>query len=169
MPDPCNPAQVKRVYIGIGSNLETPVKQVLQGWLAMHALPDTHCLNLSGLFVSTAVGPGSQPDYINAAASLTTQLSPIELLDALQSIEHRQKRVREQRWGPRTLDLDILLIDDTIIDHPRLQVPHPRLQERNFVLAPLLDLNPTLTLPGGTSLQTLLRQCGDSGLSRFTG
>src|SRR5690606_12848205 len=94
MPDTCDPSQVKRVYIGLGSNLETPVKQVLQGWLAMHALPNTHCLNLSGLFVSTAVGPGSQPDYINAAASLTTQLSPIELLDALQSIEHRQKRVR---------------------------------------------------------------------------
>lgn len=169
MPDPCNSAPAKTVYIGIGSNLDLPVRQVIDGWLAIHALPKTDCHNLSGLFVSMAVGPGSQPDYINAAASLTTQLSPIELLDALQAIEHRQKRVREQQWGPRTLDLDILLIDDTVIDHSRLQVPHPRLQERNFVLAPLLDLNPALALPDRTSVQTLLARCGNQGLSRYRG
>lgn len=169
MVDIHQPVGAMTVYVGIGSNLEVPVQQVVQGWLAMHALPITHCSNLSGLFVSAAVGPGKQPDYINAAARLTTQLSSIELLDALQSIEHRQKRVREQKWGPRTLDLDILLIDDTVINHPRLRVPHPRLQERNFVLAPLLDLDPNLALPDRTTVQTLLSRCGDQGLSRYTG
>lgn len=169
MPDTGTPSKIKTVYIGIGSNLESPVNQVVGAWVAMHALPCTHCLGLSGLFVSAAIGPGDQPDYVNAAARLTTRLPPIELLDELQAIEHRHKRVRGQKWGPRTLDLDILLIDDGLIDHPRLQVPHPRLQERNFVLAPLLDLNPALVLPDRTAVQTLLTRCGNKGLKRYTG
>ncbi len=169
MSDTSTSSKVKAVYVGIGSNLESPVQQVSAAWIAMHALPGTCCLGLSGLFASVAVGPGNQPDYVNAAARLTTLLPPIELLDELQAIEHRHKRVRNQKWGPRTLDLDILLIDDTFIDHPRLQVPHPRLQERNFVLAPLLDLNPALVLPDRTSVQTLLARCGNKGLSRYTG
>lgn len=143
-----------------------PETQILTAYAALNRLPQTRCLALSPLYRSRAIGP-PQPDYLNAVAKLTTGLAPLSLLDALQSIEHAQKRVRREHWGPRTIDLDILLIDDLTLNDPRLTVPHPYLTQRNFVLAPLRDLEPTLVLPGGQSVDQLLQKCGTAGLVKL--
>lgn len=159
-----------RAYIGIGSNLETPVHQVEQAIVVLSHLPQSRLLATSSLYCSVPLGPSEQPDYINAAAVIDTQLTPLELLNALQQIEVNQGRVREsERWGPRTLDLDLLLYADTVIDMPRLQVPHPQMHLRNFVLVPLLEIAPQLCLPDGTALQVLQQALGHEGLVRYHG
>lgn len=147
-----------KVYIGLGSNLEDPVDQVLTAYRQLELLPSTTGHRLSPLYQSQAVGPGPQPDYINAVALIRSNMPPEQLLDALQAIEQSQGRVRRERWGPRTIDLDILLVDDQRIATTRLQVPHPYLQQRHFVLAPLADLAPDLRLPCGVQVQTLLTE-----------
>ncbi len=152
-------------YIGLGSNLENPRAQVEQALVELAAIPESKLLATSPLYRSAPVGPGDQPDYINAAALLETSLSPLALLDALQAIEQSHQRVRIEHWGPRTLDLDILLLDQLIIDSERLKVPHPYLTQRNFVLYPLADIAPELRLPDGTSLQQLIAQCPRDGLA----
>ncbi|HQQ63505.1 MAG TPA: 2-amino-4-hydroxy-6-hydroxymethyldihydropteridine diphosphokinase [Pseudomonadales bacterium] len=152
-------------YIGIGSNLDSPLAQVRQACHAISKLPATERLAVSAWYRSTPVGgPANQPDYINGVACLQTRLSPQALLDALQQIERVQGRERKERWGARTLDLDILLYGDAVIDDERLQIPHPRLQQRNFVLAPLADIAPHLVLPNGCCVASLLEQVGISGL-----
>lgn len=114
----------------------------------------------SQLYRSTAVGPGKQPDYVNAVAQLETSLTPHQLLKNLQNIESAQGRSRGSvRWMPRTLDLDLLLFGNMVINTETLTVPHPRLQDRNFVLFPLHDLAPKLRFPDGTTLITLITQC----------
>jgi len=135
------------VYVGIGSNLQQPHDQVQAAVRALRQLPMTELLAVSPLYRSPPMGPGDQPDYINAAAALATTLVPEVLLDGLQAIESRQGRVRGERWGPRTLDLDILLYGDRVIDSPRLQVPHPGIADRAFVLVPLFDIAPGLRIP----------------------
>ena len=152
-------------YIGLGSNLETPRAQVEQALVELAAIPESKLLATSPLYCSAPVGPGEQPDYINAAALLETSLTPLALLDALQAIEQSHQRVRIEHWGPRTLDLDILLLDQQTIDNERLTVPHPYLTQRNFVLYPLADIAPELRLPDGTSLQQLIAQCPRDGLA----
>lgn len=108
-----------------------------------------------------------QPDYLNAVLLLTTNLSAIELLDAMQQIENGQGRVRDIHWGPRTLDLDLLLYGHLTIASARLTVPHPRMQQRSFVLYPLREIsNVNLVMPDGSDLDTLLRQCPEHGLER---
>jgi 2-amino-4-hydroxy-6-hydroxymethyldihydropteridine diphosphokinase len=154
-------------YIGLGSNLENPRAQVEQAFAELSALPACELLARSPLYRSSAVGPGIQPDYVNAVALLKTALSPLVLLDALQSIEQNHNRVRIEHWGPRTLDLDILLLDMLCIDNERLKVPHPYLTQRNFVLYPLADIAPTLHLPDGRSLQELIARCPRDGLARL--
>ena len=154
-------------YIGLGSNLENPRAQVEQAFADLAALPDCELLARSPLYSSTAVGPGEQPDYVNAAALLQTDLTPLALLDALQAIEQGHRRVRIEHWGPRTLDLDILLLDQQTIDSERLKVPHPYLTQRNFVLYPLADIAPALHLPDGSSLQELIALCPRDGLARL--
>lgn len=154
-------------YIGLGSNLENPRAQVEQAFFELSALASSKLLKRSPLYGSTAVGPGEQPDYVNAVALLETDLQPFELLDALQTIEHSHRRVRIEHWGPRTLDLDILLLDDRCIDSERLKVPHPYLTQRNFVLYPLADITPDLNLPNGESLQELISSCPQDGLARL--
>ncbi len=151
-------------YIGLGSNLEQPDQQVMQALSELNEIDGCRLRAASELYGSTPVGPAEQPDYVNAAASLETQLSPIQLLDALQAIENNHHRVRDLRWGPRTLDLDLLLYDNQTIESERLTVPHPRLQERNFVLYPLADIDPQLVLPSGITLQSLLADCSRDGL-----
>ncbi|HBD23706.1 MAG TPA: 2-amino-4-hydroxy-6-hydroxymethyldihydropteridine diphosphokinase [Oceanospirillaceae bacterium] len=146
-------------YIGIGSNLEAPVDQVQQAIHELGNLPHCQLLKASSLYASKPMGPQNQPDYINAVVHLSTDLEPLSLLDALQKLEHLHRRVRKQHWGPRTLDLDMLLYNQETIDHARLQVPHPGLTQRNFVLYPLAEINSTLSLPNGTSLQQLLQDC----------
>ncbi len=156
-------------YIGIGSNLGNPREQVQRASKALAALPQTRLLSLSPWYESDPVGPPGQPDYVNGVALLETQLAPLPLLDALQAIEADHQRVREVRWGPRTLDLDILLYGDKIIDVPRLQVPHPYLSSRGFVVKPLADIQPSLVLPNGTCIESLLRALDISDLRLITG
>ena len=150
---------MRRCFIGLGSNLEDPISQVSDALKELAHIPNTRVINQSRLYRSDPVGPAGQPDYINAVAELHTELSPIELLDALQSIEQAHQRRRLVRWGPRTLDLDILLVDRELIVTERLTVPHPYMHEREFVLYPLAEIAPDLLLPNGESLSTLLARC----------
>lgn len=154
-------------YIGLGSNLGAPREQVQRALNELDALPQTQLARASSLYRSRAVGPGDQPDYINAVAQLTTRLDPEPLLDALQAIEQAHERQRLVRWGPRTLDLDILLYDDISIASERLDVPHPYLTARNFVLLPLLEIAPELHLADGTSIAAWAQRCGAEGLIKL--
>ena len=147
-------------YIALGSNLSDPLRQLQAAIGQISRLPRSHIEALSRVYQSPAVGPGEQPDYLNAALRLDTALEPQVLLGALQDIERAQGRIRGERWGPRTLDLDILLFDDLQIDTVTLTIPHPAMARRNFVLFPLRDVAPgNLVLPGGTDLDTLLAHC----------
>ena len=147
-------------YIAVGSNLQNPAQQLDLAAIALNKLPHSHIARLSSIYRSAAVGPGEQPDYLNAVICLTTTLAPSELLAALQHIEQEQGRERGERWGPRTLDLDLLLYGDLTIVSATLTVPHPRMHERDFVLYPLLEISDTtLTLPDGRDLETLVNQC----------
>jgi 2-amino-4-hydroxy-6-hydroxymethyldihydropteridine diphosphokinase len=152
-------------YIALGSNLGDPQRQLYNAVKALQLLPDTQLERVSSVYHSAAIGPGIQPDYLNAAALLHTELTALALLDALQQIEAEQDRVRDLRWGPRTIDLDLLLYGDTAITSSRLTVPHPRMQQRNFVLYPLREIScDDLLLPDGKRLDTLLKKCPEHGL-----
>ncbi|WP_041522775.1 2-amino-4-hydroxy-6-hydroxymethyldihydropteridine diphosphokinase [Gilvimarinus agarilyticus] len=154
-------------YIGLGSNLDEPLEQVTQALQELAALEHTTLLSASSLYRSRPVGPGEQPDYINAVAQLSTELAPEPLLNALQALEQAHQRKRLVRWGPRTLDLDILLYDNLQLNSQRLSVPHPFLAERNFVLLPLMEIAPDLALPDGTRIATLAQRCGNEGLIKL--
>ncbi|MFY0992232.1 2-amino-4-hydroxy-6-hydroxymethyldihydropteridine diphosphokinase [Halomonas sp. C05BenzN] len=151
-------------WIGLGSNLDEPRLQVERALEALDRLPLTRRAAASRLYASRPVGPRDQPDFINAVACLETRLSPLALLDQLQALEQRHRRVRRHRWGPRTLDLDLLLFDDRRLASPRLTVPHPEMEQRAFVLVPLAELAPTLQLPDGRRVIELARELDDSGL-----
>ncbi|GAA5317101.1 MAG: 2-amino-4-hydroxy-6-hydroxymethyldihydropteridine diphosphokinase [Candidatus Pelagadaptatus aseana] len=151
-------------YIGLGSNLETPAEQVLSALEELDQIPATKLVQSSRLYGSSPMGPQDQPDYINAAAAITTELEAHDLLDQLQAIENRHLRVRQQRWGARTLDLDLLLYGQRQIQTERLTVPHRELPNRSFVLYPLADIDPNLTLPSGDTLASLLQQCPKQGI-----
>ncbi len=154
-------------YIGLGSNLDTPRGHIARALDELASLPYTKLITCSALYSSHAVGPGNQPNYINAVALINTELTPLQLLDRLQSIEQAHRRIRIEHWGPRTLDLDILLFDKQIITNERLQIPHPHMKQRNFVLYPLADITPNLILPCGTPLSELLVTCPHTGLERI--
>ncbi|MBU1331410.1 MAG: 2-amino-4-hydroxy-6-hydroxymethyldihydropteridine diphosphokinase [Gammaproteobacteria bacterium] len=159
---------MERVYIGLGSNLAEPLAQLRDAFEALAQLPGTQLVASSSLYASDPLGPPDQPRYVNAVAALDTSLTPLQLLDALQGIEQRQGRQRKaERWGPRTLDLDILLFGQRLIDEPRLVVPHYHLHARAFVLYPLAELTPDLHLPDGRTLPTLLAACPFAGLERL--
>ena len=161
-------ATAQTAYIGLGSNLESPLDQINSAFDALKALPKSHLKARSKLYGSAPVGPGSQPDYVNAVAAISTTLTALELLDALQVIENQHHRERSIRWGPRTLDLDILMFGHAVIDHPRLQVPHPQLQFRNFVLYPLADIQANLVIPLLGPLQELIKHSSREGLWTLT-
>ncbi len=147
-------------YIALGSNQQQPASQLLCAITALQGTPGCRPGAISPCYRSAAVGPGEQPDYLNAVLELYSRLAPEALLDTLQTIENAQGRVRTERWGPRTLDLDILLYGDLVISTARLEIPHPRMAERNFVLYPLLDIaGPNLMLPDGRELGTLVSAC----------
>ena len=157
-----------RVYVGLGSNLDNPIQQIKQALLALNQLPQTTLLTHSSLYHSAPLGP-PQPDYINAVVALRTQLSPLALLNQLQLIETQQGRIRlaQQRWGPRTLDLDILLYDNKQSSDPVLTLPHPGLYQRTFVLYPLYECAPQLRLPNGQQLQDLIAAVPPQGLAQL--
>ncbi|MEP5763398.1 MAG: 2-amino-4-hydroxy-6-hydroxymethyldihydropteridine diphosphokinase [Halieaceae bacterium] len=154
-------------YIALGSNLGTPEAQLKTALQALEQLPQSRLVSSSPWYVSKAIGPGTQPDYLNAVALLDTDLSPLALLTALQQIEQQQGRERGERWAARTLDLDILLYGNEEVASPELRIPHPALEQRNFVLYPLFDLAPDLTLPCGTPIESLLAGCSTEGLHAF--
>ncbi|GAA3927522.1 2-amino-4-hydroxy-6-hydroxymethyldihydropteridine diphosphokinase [Litoribacillus peritrichatus] len=154
-------------YIGLGSNLESPITQLRSAVAAIQALPQIHSVESSCVYNTTPVGPQDQPDYTNAALKISTSLTAIELLDTLQAIENAHGRVRTLRWGARTLDLDILLFNDEVIDHPRLTVPHREMLNRNFVLIPLADITSTLVFPNGLTLSQAIEQCPENPIQRL--
>lgn len=155
-----------RAFVAVGSNLGDTQANVEFAVERLADVPRTQVLQVSPWYRSRAIGPGTQPDYLNGVVELATSLAPLELLDALQAIENAAGRVRAERWGPRTLDLDLLLYDDAEMRHERLSLPHPRLGERNFVVFPLFDLAPELMLPGGGRLQALREALGGEGLEQ---
>ncbi|QGW75921.1 2-amino-4-hydroxy-6-hydroxymethyldihydropteridine diphosphokinase [Pseudomonas alkylphenolica] len=158
---------MERVYIGLGSNLDEPQEQLRSAIDALRELPDTSLAAASAFYSSESLSPG-QPRYTNAVAALDTRLAPLDLLDSLQAIEAAQGRERKERWGPRTLDLDILLYGDHLIDIPRLKVPHYHMQARPFVLYPLAELVPAdFLLADQRSLAQLLADCPFVGLERL--
>lgn len=150
-------------YIALGSNLGDSRQQVLDAMDALAKLPDTRLLQRSHLYRTPPWGVLTQPPFINAAAALDTSLSPHDLLDALLAIEHHAGRVRAERNGPRTLDLDLLHMDDVQLDDERLTLPHPRIAERAFVLLPLNDIAPDLRLPGQGRVADLLAAADTQG------
>ena len=160
---------MSRAFIALGSNLGEPLDQLQRAAASIDQLPDSAVIQISSAYRSSAVGPGEQPDYLNAVLLLETTLTPMALLTALQEIESAQGRERNLRWGARTLDLDILLYDQQAVDSLHLTIPHPRMKERNFVLYPLLEIRqPKLMLPDGAELGTLVGACPLGKLQKTT-
>jgi 2-amino-4-hydroxy-6-hydroxymethyldihydropteridine diphosphokinase len=144
-------------YVGIGSNLGDPVRQVQDAFDALEQLPESGAFARSGLWCSAPIGPENQPDYVNAVAAFVTQLQPADLLRRLQAIEQAAGRQPQaERWGPRTLDLDLLVLGRLVFDEPALTLPHPRIAERNFVLLPLAEIAPSLNVPRQGTVARLL-------------
>ncbi|MEJ2059047.1 MAG: 2-amino-4-hydroxy-6-hydroxymethyldihydropteridine diphosphokinase [Gammaproteobacteria bacterium] len=155
-------------WVGLGSNLDDPQAQILRALEELDELPETRRVKASGLYRNPPMGPQDQPDYVNAVARLETALTPLALLDALLAIEQAHGRIRALHWGPRTLDLDLLLYGDQVLDHERLRLPHPGLHERAFVLYPLLEIDPGLEIPGLGRLRDLAAACPADGLIRIS-
>ena len=156
-----------QAYIGLGSNLEQPADQLARAVTALAALPATTLVAQSPFYASRPVGPQDQPDFVNGAALLTTELDAHSLLNHLQAIEQAHGRERLRHWGPRTLDLDLLVFGNQSIQDSRLTVPHAELANRDFALHPLLDLTPDLVLPDGRAVRDLRRQCPDNNLRKL--
>ncbi|MDK9363490.1 2-amino-4-hydroxy-6-hydroxymethyldihydropteridine diphosphokinase [Lelliottia wanjuensis] len=146
-------------YIAIGSNLASPLEQVNAAVQALSEIPQSRLVAVSAFYRTPPLGPQDQPDYLNAAVVLETALDAETLLDNTQRIELQQGRQRKaERWGPRTLDLDIMLFGDEVIHTERLTVPHYDMKNRGFMLWPLFEVAPQLTFPTGESLQAILQQ-----------
>lgn len=154
-------------FIGLGSNLEDPAAQLARAVTALATLPDSVFVAQSPFYASRPVGPQDQPDFVNGAVWLRTSLPPHTLLDHLQGIEQRHGRERLRHWGPRTLDLDLLVFGEQSLSDERLTVPHQELPNRDFVLQPLLDLKPGLVLPDGRTIEELRQHCPDNGLRKL--
>jgi 2-amino-4-hydroxy-6-hydroxymethyldihydropteridine diphosphokinase len=152
-------------YVAIGSNLNNPRAQVLEAFERLAALPDAAALKRSRLYKTRPMGPQDQPYFVNAAAGLLTHSSARELLTRLLAIEVSMGRNRQERWGPRVIDLDLIWLSGETIDEPGLTLPHPGVSSRNFVLYPLADIAPTLAIPGHGSVSALLQVVGDDGIS----
>lgn len=157
-----------RVFLGLGSNLEAPIEQLQK---ARNTLANTKRISeitFSSLYQSPPMDLQNQPDYINAVMEIETDLSPLELLAITQAVENEQGRIRKERWGARTLDIDILLFGDEIVDLPNLIIPHYGMTQRAFVLCPLFEIAPDLTIPTYGKLADLVSNCPLEGLERLT-
>lgn len=151
-------------YIGLGSNLSNPKQQIATSIESIKKLKNTTLLACSSIYHSKPFGPQNQPDYMNAIIKIKTGFSPLELLEKLHEIEMAQHRVREVFWGPRTIDLDIILYGDLIMTTPTLTIPHLGMRLRPTVLYPLAEISPDLILPDGVAISTLLEQCPPSSI-----
>jgi 2-amino-4-hydroxy-6-hydroxymethyldihydropteridine diphosphokinase len=149
-----------RAYVGLGANLGPREATLLRAVDLIAATPGIEVLELSSFVETEPVGVVDQPEFVNGAVALETSLSPRELLDALLDVERELGRVREEgeRWGPRVIDLDLLLYGGEVVDEPGLTVPHPRLHERRFALEPLVELEPGLEIPGRGSVSAALAE-----------
>lgn len=157
-----------RVYIGIGSNLDNPVAQVLEAVEELEMIPDTILAERSTLYSARPMGPADQPDYVNAVVAMDTLLSADEIHKALIKIEDLQGRVREgEKWGPRIIDLDLLLYGNSTIDTATLTVPHPGMHERDFVIIPLEEVAGNLKIPGRGNLYSLINKCKSHSLKKL--
>jgi 2-amino-4-hydroxy-6-hydroxymethyldihydropteridine diphosphokinase len=154
-------------FVGLGANLDNPLQQIRQALSELETIEHTRVLAASSLYRSAPVGYADQPDFINAVAKLQTELSPRELLDALQAIENRHGRRRSVRNAPRTLDLDLLSYAMLVVHEEGLTLPHPRLHERAFVLLPLAEIAPDACVPGLASISTMLAQVDRSGVEKL--
>jgi len=155
-------------YIGLGSNMTDPIAQVHSGFSALKQLADTRVEACSSLYRTAPIGLQDQPDFINAVCRVTTRVAPAVLMQCLLDIEQAHGRVREgDKGGPRSLDLDLLIYGDELIQSAQLTVPHPRLHERAFVLYPLFELDPEMLIPGRGSLRELMRQCSAQRIQKM--
>jgi len=154
-------------YIGLGSNLDNPVQQVAEAITEIGKLPESTLLVRSSLYRSAPHGPQDQPDFINAVIKIETELAPEVLLDHLQQIEHKHGRLRSVHWGPRTLDLDLLLYGNMKLNTEKLKVPHPQMACRSFVLEPLLEIETDIEMPGLGSAVQLYRKLQTGPLERI--
>ena len=152
-------------YVGIGGNLDSPRERVLEAIERMKALDATRIELRSHLYLTHPMGPQDQPDFVNAAVGLLTQLTARDLLGGLLGIERSMGRNRQERWGPRVIDLDLLWLVDAVIDEPGLTLPHPGVSMRNFVLYPLADIAPTIKIPRVGIVLDLKRDAGGGGIS----
>lgn len=151
-------------YVGLGSNLDEPERRVRAALDALARLPSTRLVRRSRLFRTEPWGRIDQPAFVNAAAELSTALAPRQLLEALLAIERAAGRHRDgTRWGPRTLDLDLLIYGDARVAEPDLRIPHPHIAERAFVLLPLADIDPRIEVPGRGRVDALLVRADASG------
>ncbi len=161
-------ADLITAYIGLGSNLANPAEQIKSARTAIIQIAGVQELAFSSLYHSSPMGPQDQPDYVNAVMCVATDLPPIDLLRCLQRIENDHGRVKKaERWGARTLDLDVLIYGNQLIGLPDLIVPHPGLAERAFVLYPLFEIAPQLVVPGKGNIADLLAQCPMNELKRL--
>jgi 2-amino-4-hydroxy-6-hydroxymethyldihydropteridine diphosphokinase len=156
-----------RAYVALGSNLHAPEQQVLRALEELNGLPQTRVVATSALYRTAPVGYDNQPDFVNAAAEISTGLDPFALLHALLALETAHGRERPFPNAPRILDLDLLFYDDLALNEPELTLPHPRLHERGFVLFPLADIAPDLEVPGKGTVRTLLEALPDQGVQRM--
>jgi len=161
---------VTAAFVALGANLDDPMTQVSVAFTELAALPQTRLIKRSSLYRSAPAGAGyhGQPDFINAVAQVETALAPRALLDVLLALERAHGRVREFRNAPRTLDLDLLLYGDRQHHEPGLTLPHPRMHERAFVLAPLAEIAPQAQIPGRGRAADLLRGLDAAGVARLT-
>ena len=156
-------------YVAVGSNLDDPRRQVERAFAELGHLADTQVLLRSGLWRSAPMGPKDQPDFINAVAGLLTRREPLALLQDLRDLERSMGKVEPAaHWGPRVIDLDLLMVGDARRDEPGLQLPHPGLHQRNFVLYPLAEIAPSLWIPDHGRVSRLLEGVPGDGIQRLT-
>jgi 2-amino-4-hydroxy-6-hydroxymethyldihydropteridine diphosphokinase len=154
-------------YVALGANLGDPAATVRAAFAALANLPESRVARSSSLYRTAPVGIKEQPEFVNAVAELETALAPEALLDQLLEIEQRFGRIRAERNGPRTLDLDLLLYDNQVVELPRLTLPHPRLHLRAFVLQPLAEIAPALAIPGRGTVAAWLPAVANQGIVRL--
>ena len=151
-------------FIGLGSNIKLPKQQIKSAIKSIEGIALTQVLKVSSLYKSKPIGPQNQNDYINAVAKIDTDLMPLELLECMQDIENQQGRIRKEHWGPRTLDLDILMFGEEIIKDDKLTIPHAEIENRSFVLAPLTEIDPNCLIPDKGMARDLLAIIGQEDL-----
>ncbi len=155
---------MSEAFIALGSNLENPIQQIQKAFEELTLIPKTHLVKQSSLYQSAPVGRLDQPDFINAVGQIETTLTPYELFSELMAIEQMHGRKRESLNAPRTLDLDLLLYDDLVLQDKRLTIPHPRMFQRAFVLIPLLEIAPNHSIPGYGFIAQLTDHCKEQEL-----